>query len=152
MADARLFYCQGCNEHWPSDSFEFLIDKNGRQAPRKQCRVCNGSLGHKKCFTCREDKPIAKFKKEYHKGRQFPLSYNRNCWTCIYARRKELGTSKHPKKKLYAKEIGPRRLASGKLPTGWTPPPTAEQLAAIHRRYSPPRSYVESMLRGEQSA
>lgn len=141
MTDTKLFYCQGCNDHKPESGFEFLTDRNGRRAPRKQCRVCNGELGHKVCWTCKVDKPINKFKAERKPGRTFPLSYNKNCWACIYARRKELGTTNHSKPMSQGgtrrKEFAPRRNSRGVKPVGWTPPLTAEQLAGIHWNSTP---------------
>lgn len=143
MTETRLYYCQGCNDHKAEEAFEFLVDKNGRRAPRKQCRVCNGSEGHKVCATCKVDKPIEKFRAERKPGRAFPLSYNKNCWQCVYARRREIGTVNYRTKKdretygTRRTEFAPRRNSHGNKPVGWTPPPSAEQLAALYWNAKP---------------
>lgn len=116
--------------------------------------MCNGELGHKVCWTCKVDKPIDKFKAERKPGRTFPLSYNKNCWTCIYARRKEMGTVNYRTQKdrqAYGKrEIAPRRNSHGVKPVGWTPPPSAEQLAALYWNSAPLRGFERP--EGEQCA
>lgn len=148
MAEPKLYWCQGCEDDKPESAFEFYIDKNDRRAPRKNCRVCNGSEGHKVCAECRVDKPIDKFKAERKPGRLFEISYNRSCWACIYARRKSVGTTNYRTKKerqRYGKrnpEFAPRRNSRGQLPVGWTPPPTLEQLGEIHRQYKPPPGWT----------
>lgn len=124
--------CCECAQRLPRDSFEWLPDKNGRLAPRKQCRVCSGVSGFKQCKQCLTVKPVDNFKSGKSNGRKF---YGRCCWSCIVQQRQERGTLQYPKKKKPSLGIGPGRPRRG---PGWMPPPTREQLALLHSRYLPP--------------
>lgn len=124
--------CTGCEVRKDRSEFEFLPDKRGVMSPRKQCRVCNGSLGHKPCFSCKQDLPIERFSVvRKPNGPPYP---RRDCMKCIYRNRK-IAKAKPPRKR--GPVAGTRVHARPNTP-GWTPPPTLEELARIHARYSPP--------------
>jgi hypothetical protein len=151
--------CTGCHERKPRSEFDVISMMTrsgyGADVERKHCQVCTGKFGEKPCGTCGQIKTIDKFPTDKHPSGL--ISYRRNCWSCVYAERKRRGTAAYREQKTrapYGKrnrdELGPRKLASGVKPVGWTPPPTAEQLAAIHRRYQQPINFQRP--RGEQCA
>ena len=127
--------------------------RNGEYYPaaRKVCKSCCGEYGHKPCRSCKADKPIEDFywAKSGNSDTRRPMPDCKICWRQVKNLR-EKGHKIPPKKK-----PGPAKMSSyGKKPPGWTPAPTAEKLAEIHRRYSPPRQWLEHQAywRGEQSA
>lgn len=127
------YSCRACRKRLPGDQFEWITDKNGRRAPRKHCRVCNGELGHKVCAHCGIDKDIKSFPKM--KKSNGTTHFDRNCSSCKYRMRR----GDKPKQKTGPK---PNVLAKLRKHPGWTPPPTREELAALHSRYSPPPGWT----------
>jgi hypothetical protein len=137
--------CRGCEQRKPRDAFEYFTDKRGARSPRKQCRICNGELGHKPCYTCKEDLPIDRFSVVRKPG---ALPYpRRDCKKCVYRLRK-LGKAEPARKR--GRPTASQVFITRPRTVGWTPPPTADQLAGVHARYSPPPGWVP--IPGERCA
>ena len=137
----RTAWCVGCEKHKPRAEFEIVTTRRGAKTPRKQCLVCNGALGHKPCFTCKEDLPMSRYSVVRKKNVPGSLPYpRRDCMKCVYRIQNERRRKRPEDRIKPGPKPGFNRKAS--RPAGWTPPPTLDQLAAIHRRYSPPPGWT----------
>ena len=156
MTDVALpladYFCRQCQARKPATSFEFIIgtNRNGEPFPcaRKICNMCAGKEGHKVCRTCKGDKDIAEFYwvKSGNSDVRRPMADCKDC----YREAKNLRQRGHKKPLRGARGPKPGASYNGRKTPGWTPPPTAAQLAAIHRNYSPPAGWVRP--RGEECA
>jgi hypothetical protein len=138
------YFCRQCQTRKEARAFEWTTAKarNGSYYPaaRKICKLCCGDEGHKPCRTCKADKTIGDFYwiKSGNSDVRRPMPDCKVCWR----EAKNLRTKGH--KTPPRRRSGPKPGTSygGRRPAGWTPPPTAEQLAALHHSYSPPPGWV----------
>lgn len=115
--------CKGCATLKPIEAFEHRRDSLGRSRPCRNCLLCNSSLGHKPCKVCKIDKPIDQYQrvKPNGQGRSY---YRSDCNRC---RKLAYQTPRKPRPEHYEP-----RLAKAKERPGYTSPPTADELAALH--------------------
>lgn len=132
------YFCRQCQTRKDAKAFDWIVARarNGAHYPaaRKICKLCCGDEGHKPCRACKVDKPIGDFYwiKSGNSDVRRPMPDCKTCWR----EAKNLRTKGH--KTPPRRKTGPKPGASyGRRPPGWTPPPTAEQLAALYWMASP---------------
>jgi hypothetical protein len=145
------YFCRQCHTRKEAKAFDWFVAtaRNGAHYPaaRKICKVCCGNEGHKPCRTCKGDKPISQFYwiKSGNSDVRRPMPDCKDCWR----EAKNLRTKGH--KTPPRRKTGPKPgTAYGRKPPGWTPPPTAEQLAGIHHSIPVPDWFARP--RGEECA
>lgn len=103
--------CTGCDLDLPLEAFLGFVSTNGRKMRMSNCLKCNDPKLPKRCKKCGVTKPGREYQSEVTKAGHLSV-YNvcRDC-KCDLSRAYNRGTINVNK------------------PPGWTPPPTAQQMA-----------------------
>ncbi len=121
--------CHQCDIVKPRDDFDIVRDALGRVRLRRDCRECTRVDGTRVCNTCLKARPMDVYA-VYNKDDATVINYYRKvCRDCLVDRVQVR-----------------RRMLNQTRPPGWTPAPTAAQLAEFHRdaraRLTPPPGFT----------